>query len=66
MHSVLQSCDDDDNVSHAEQHGFTFYMPEGVRRISTDLYVVCEASFESAWAAIDLWLLQSASLMVWI
>ena len=44
VHSVLQSCDDDDSVSHAEQHGFTFYMPEGVRRISTDLYVVCEAS----------------------
>ena len=41
---VLQSCDDDDSVSHAEKHGFTFYMPEGVRRVSTDLYVVCEAS----------------------
>ena len=44
VHSVLQSCDDDDSVSHAQKYGFTFHMPEGVQRVSTDLYVVCEAS----------------------
>ena len=41
VHSVLQS---EDSVWHCENHGFMIHVPDGIRRISTDLYVVCEAS----------------------
>ena len=43
VHHVLQSCDDEDCVGHCRRHGFIIYVPEGVQRVSTDLYVVCEA-----------------------
>ena len=43
VHNVLQSCDGD-NVQYCQSRGLDIYVPEGVKRLSTDLYVVCEAS----------------------
>ena len=43
VHNVLQSCDGD-NVEHCKRRGLGVHVPEGVSRLSTDLYVVCEAS----------------------
>ena len=43
VHEVLQQ-DEEDNVERCRRHGLYIYVPEGVSRVSTDLYVVCEAS----------------------
>jgi hypothetical protein len=44
VHRILESCDDEDNVERCREKGLDLYVPEGVRRVSSDLYAVCEAS----------------------
>ena len=43
VHSVLQSCGSD-NVEECKRQGLDIHVPSGVRHVSADLYVVCEAS----------------------
>ena len=43
VHDVLQSCGEE-NVDLCRRQGIHLYVPEGIRRVSCDLYVVCEAS----------------------
>ena len=42
LNAVLQRCSGD--LQYCRQQGLWLFVPEGVQRVSTDLYVICEAS----------------------
>ena len=45
VHAALRSCDsEEDNVERCKRDGLSIHVPPGTRRVSSDLYVVCEAS----------------------